>query len=796
MRRRAAMSAMHIGRPARDVQVREKGSQDHGFAKVSPRHGTSMCLEYGYTDRRVCSIVDHMQQTLDQHSIVSARLFPGRDVADLALLDREQLLQLALSGEREPSTSTPAPPATSTSESVSNPTPAAVIRGSPLHQSHTSPDTVIAPSTSSSLSRLHASGDPSVNTLDTLEQAPELDTAADEVTRRRSVINAVSDDVNGLSFSLDKTSSYVGVSSINAALKAIFKIAPQVQSHLQHNCPPTALPSRAPSPSLSPAPSIRSGEDSGQFALPPPDVAEHYIDSYFDEVHAMMPMIDEDAFRHTFLYDERTDAPWLALFNVVLALGSLACGTCDSREHLTYAKRARQILRQKSLGSNHLFVLQAHGLLSGYYLHWLNRPNEAHAMMGATMRIASAVGIHREYDASCTGSRAVIPPEIRRRTWWSLVCLDTWASMTTGRPSFGRLGPGITVKHPVLPLSKNNKQYLASLKLLPLVHSIEFCVIATRIQDLLATKPLLCLEELTTEDAELVKWHDELPPILRYVLPNSQKTGALHTSDLSTPNCQGPSNTQPSASNPTSCPALLRTPRAIMHWWYLNLRILMHRPYLIAASLCRVPEANLSEQDIYAIRKCRVLAGQAITTIDQTCQDSLIAGWNAVWLMYQAVMVPLISLSTLYTGSKTPSGEATASGVMESEARDQAIEWEAQVKTAIRLFDRMSSYSLAATRSKVVIESMLQACKDLSPGQSNASESRHFPVEQSGGIVGVFHQSSSANSFGAGVLDFDFQDPDMGFSWDDMAWESTSNTFENVPFADAYLREFQDAFEM
>lgn len=757
-----------------------------------------MFVKHAYTDKRVCSIVDHMQQTLDQHSIVSARLFPGRDVADLALLDREQLLQLAFSGGDEHQTSAPPLVITSTSGSASDPTSAAAIQESPLPQSNTSPDTVIAPSTSSSLSRLHASGDPSVDTLDTLEQAPELDTAADEVTRRRSVINAVSDDVNGLSFSLDKTSSYVGVSSINAALKAIFKIAPQVQTHLQHNCPPTALPSRAPSPSPSPAPSIRSGEDSGQFALPPPDVAEHYIDSYFDEVHAMMPMIDEDAFRHTFLYDERTDAPWLALFNVVLALGSLACGTRDSREHLTYAKRARQILRQKSLGSNHLFVLQAHGLLSGYYLHWLNRPNEAHAMMGATMRIASAVGIHREYDASCTGSRAVIPPEIRRRTWWSLVCLDTWASMTTGRPSFGRLGPGITVKHPVLPLSKNNKQYLASLKLLPLVHSIEFCVIATRIQDLLATKPLLSLEELTTEDAELVKWHDELPPILRYVLPNSQKTGALHTSDLSTPNCQGgPSNTQPSASNPTSCPALLRTPRAIMHWWYLNLRILMHRPYLIAASLCRVPEANLSEQDIYAIRKCRMLAGQAITTIDQTCQDSLIAGWNAVWLMYQAVMVPLISLSTLYTGSKTPSGEATASGVMESEARDQATEWEAQIKTAIRLFDRMSSYSLAATRSKVVIESMLQACKDLSPGQSNASsESRHFPAEQSGGIVGDFHQSSSANNFGTGVLDFDFQDPDMGFSWDDMAWESTSNTFENVPFADAYMREFQDAFEM
>jgi hypothetical protein len=759
-----------------------------------------MFVKFAYTDKGTYSLVEQMQQRLDQHSTVSARLFPGREVADLALLDREQLLQLALTGGSSSATTTSAPPpplaAPSITSLLSEPTPAAAAFGASPDQSHTSPDTIIAPSTSSSLSRLHTSGGRSIKTLDTLEQAPELDTAADEVTRRRSVVNAVSDDVNGLSFSLDKTSSYVGVSSINAALKAIFKIAPQVQTHLQHNCPPTALPSRAPSPSQSPEPSFPYGEDTGRFTLPPPDVAEHYIDTYFDEVHAMMPMIDEDAFRHTFLYEERTDAPWLALFNVVLALGSLAAGTCGSREHLIYAKRARQILRQKSLGSNHLFVLQAHGLLSGYYMHWLNRPNEAHAMMGATMRIASAVGIHREYDTSSSGGRAVIPPEIRRRTWWSLVCLDTWASMTTGRPSFGRLGPGITVKHPALPLSTNNKQYLASLKLLPLVHSIGFIKIATRIQDLLATKPLLSLEELTAEDAALVKWHDELPPILRHVLPNSGKMATLHTNDLITPNAvKSSSSTQPQTFQDGSCPALLRTPRAIMHWWYLNLRILMHRPYLIAASLCRVPEANLSEQDIYAIRKCRMLAGEAITTIDQTCQDSLIAGWNAVWLMYQAVMVPLISLSAFYTRHKTtPDGASIA---MTPDFTHDAVEWEAQVQTAIWLFDRMSSYSLAAARSKTVVEQMLQACKDIKSAETNVAEARQeaLPDTQSHITDGV--QSSSSNfGLGNGMPDFDLQDPDMGFLWDDMAWESTSNTFENVPFADAYMREFQDAFEM
>jgi len=36
MRRRTALSAVLVGRAARDVQVREKGPQDDGFAKVSP----------------------------------------------------------------------------------------------------------------------------------------------------------------------------------------------------------------------------------------------------------------------------------------------------------------------------------------------------------------------------------------------------------------------------------------------------------------------------------------------------------------------------------------------------------------------------------------------------------------------------------------------------------------------------------------------------------------------------------------------------------------------------------------
>jgi hypothetical protein len=719
--------------------------------------------------------VEQLQRTIDEQSIVCRRLFPDHQMADLVLLDREELRNLVLSQEVHK-----IPQASPTSKLAS-------------------PDNDIAVS-------VPALSTPQVSqnwsTLDTLDQAPELDAASDEITRRRSAVHGVSDDVNGLSFSLRTNSSYVGVSSVNAALKAIFRVAPQVQSHLAQHCPRTAQPSRAPSPSTSSEPSYEAADDvGGQYALPPPDVAEKHIDSYFEHIHALMPMIDEDAFRQSFLYDQRMDVPWLALFNVVLTLGSLASGTCHSNEHFTYAKRAQQILSQKSLGSNNLLILQAHGLLSGYYLHWLNRPNEAHAMMGATMRIASAVGLHREYDTSSAGSRAVIPPEVRRRTWWSLVCLDTWASMTTGRPSFGRLGPGITVTHPSLPLTTNNKQYLASLKLLPLVHNLAFCTLATRIQDLLATKPLLSLDELNTEDAKLVDWHDNLPPILRNVLPQARHSRAHSNRDLNMlPGSAKPSNDytgspETQASEDGSCPVLLQTPRAFMHWWYLTLRFLMHRPYLIAASLSHIPEADLPEQNRYAIQKCRILAGQAITTIDKTCQDNLIAGWNAVWLMYQAVMVPLLSISALYASECTTSDDSREASDTDRAPSGEELEWQAQIQTAINLFERMSSFSLAAVKSKLVVEQLLHACKQIKSSGSNtmSNQQSHLRPDHES-LVG--DSQGLLNSTDFGTLDFNVQDLDMDFLWDDMAWESMSGTFENMPFANPHTRDFEDVFEL
>jgi hypothetical protein len=372
--------------------------------------------------------------------------------------------------------------------------------------------------------------------------------------------------------------------------------------------------------------------------------------------------------------------------------------------------------------------------------------------------------------------------------------------MTTGRPSFGRLGPGITVAHPSLPPSTNNKQYLASLKLLPLVHNLAFCTLATHIQDLLATKPLLSLDELTAEDAKLVEWHDNLPPILRNVLPRAKTTRSNKDQDNASPSGATLSrghrmSTVPEASEDNSCPAMLQTPRASMHWWYLTLRILMHRPYLIAASLYRAPETELSEQDTYAIQKCRILAGQAITTIDQTCQENLISGWNGVWLTYQAVMVPILSLATISARESVTSeeGDTSVGGTQDPSSNER--EWESQIRTAIGIFERMSSYSLAAVKSKIVVEQLLHACKNMKrSGSDMPSVYQSQDLPERDGFVAVFQGSLDNADFSA--LEFDGKEPGMDFLWDDMAWESMSGTLENMPFANPHDFEFEDTFEL
>lgn len=265
-------------------------------------------------------LMEDLSASVDQYRTVFERIFPGRSIEQLASLPKDDLI--AIIG---------IPPAT-TDQSTRMPE-----LGSPI-------------------STLESEG---ADSLETLIQAPEQDPVADEASRHQTRVQGISDDVNGLSLSLDRPSSYVGVSSITAALKVICRVAPATRRLLALGHTETALPSRTDSPSSE----ITSIDPT---YLPPAELGQVLIETYFKKVHPLMPMLDEQKFWQTWLYGERKDHAWMALLNTVLALGSVMSSDCTDNSHDAYYQRAMQLLNLDSLGSGNTLVVQALGLLSGY----------------------------------------------------------------------------------------------------------------------------------------------------------------------------------------------------------------------------------------------------------------------------------------------------------------------------------------------------------------------------------------------------------------------------------------------
>jgi hypothetical protein len=165
------------------------------------------------------------------------------------------------------------------------------------------------------------------------------------------------------------------------------------------------------------------------------------IDAYFAHIHCVTPIIDESDFRSTYSCGGDQRPQWLALLNMVFAMGSISTSEPDEQSHKMYYAKANEYLSFNSLGNGHLETVQALGLLGGYYCHYLNQPNMANVIMDTALRMAVAMALHLEPVSRTidpTASRDSSSHEARRRVWWSLFCLDAWASLTLGRPSLGR----------------------------------------------------------------------------------------------------------------------------------------------------------------------------------------------------------------------------------------------------------------------------------------------------------------------------------------------------------------------
>ncbi|KAK9489357.1 fungal-specific transcription factor domain-containing protein [Lipomyces doorenjongii] len=570
--------------------------------------------------------------TLDRYQAVLHQLFPNVELDSLANLSRGQLLDLLDNGPQQQQQGQQ--------------------QQLPVRFSSFSGDSSTSPA------------DVDAESLEILQTMP-LD-APSPSDASSSDISNVADDVNALSFSVKEASTYLGISSVMAVWRVICYLAPDAESHFSQNkrCISSSIEGRW------------SAERINCHVIGPEQAfsenhCQHLIDCYFSSFHRFAPLVGEQSFRETYAAKSRTDGRWLGLLNIVLAMGSIAASKSDDHTHKRYFNRAKQFFNLDSLGSANLETVQALALMAGFYLHYVQQPNLAITLMSAALRLATALGLHREYIHGRKDANAMeYSFELRRRVWWSIVVLDSWASLVLGRPSMGRWNDAITARLP----EHLNVRIEERETILVLRQNIRFCQITTQIEDALALCPAMEESNLAALDASLVDWYLQLPLSVR-----------LHTSVAS--------DVQ-STEDPR-----LTTVKSVVRWRYLTARIILHRPALLWYTMRRIPFEKCSDDMRAAIVTCREVAKEAVYDIASTWKGhkpSQVTGWNATWLLYQASMVPLLTLL--------------------SEGHDDAISdsCHRQIKQSMAALEDMRYYSPTAVRSLEVVSTIYEICKSRS----------------------------------------------------------------------------------
>lgn len=205
------------------------------------------------------------------------------------------------------------------------------------------------------------------------------------------------------------------------------------------------------------------------------------------------------------------------------------------------------------------------------------------------------------------------------------------------------------------------------MKALPLIENVQFIKIASKIQESLAALPSLTHTELLNLDSQLLQWWKNLPPVLKDYNP---------------------------------CPDALYAVRTVMRWRFYNQRILLYRPRLLNYAMRRIPLIAIKDEERLAVQRCREIAEMAIEDISAATAVNLnqMIAWNAVWLIFQASMVPLICLSV--------AAAAASAGAADND--DDVERCKAQIQTAIATLDRMRPYGHTAERSLRMISSIFE----------------------------------------------------------------------------------------
>ncbi|RHZ59276.1 fungal specific transcription factor domain-containing protein [Aspergillus thermomutatus] len=176
--------------------------------------------------------------------------------------------------------------------------------------------------------------------------------------------------------------------------------------------------------------------------LPPTEVMYSLLEDYFDAVHWFSLAIYEPTFRRKLssiadglAYPSQKS--FLLLLAVVLGMGAWYRSqrrTTDLTDNGDWQQLSADLLK---IVESHIVELMDQPsvtaaqicILFGSYHVYHGRPNLSFSLLGATIKISQAAGLHRE---PSRGNFEDI--EERKRVWWTIYTWDRFASITYGRP--------------------------------------------------------------------------------------------------------------------------------------------------------------------------------------------------------------------------------------------------------------------------------------------------------------------------------------------------------------------------
>lgn len=181
--------------------------------------------------------------------------------------------------------------------------------------------------------------------------------------------------------------------------------------------------------------------------VPPMDLVNGLLEEYFDAVHWFSLVVYEPKFRKKLLsigdgFAYPSQRPFLMLLAVILGMAAWYRsqrngsdppperdqGGHDWRKWSTDLFKLVESDLVELMDKPSITAAQTLSLLGSYHVYH-GRPNLSFSLLGVTIKMSQALGMHRE---SLRGSFEDI--EERKRVWWTIYTWDRFASITYGRP--------------------------------------------------------------------------------------------------------------------------------------------------------------------------------------------------------------------------------------------------------------------------------------------------------------------------------------------------------------------------